>query len=128
MDIVDTTFLIDILRNNKNVQNVLNSKRILLTTQINMYEVIRGLFLRPISETKRAKALELFDAIRVLPLDENAVSKAAELSAGLMQKGMTVADCDCLTAGIALSKGISTIITNNKKHFERMPGITVKTY
>jgi len=35
---------------------------------------------------------------------------------------------DTITAGIILSKGINTIITKNKDHFERIDGIGVEGY
>ncbi len=45
-----------------------------------------------------------------------------------MRQGAILEDCDCLTAGISLSKGVKTIVTRNEKHFKRMKGISVETY
>ena len=128
MKILDTTFLIDILRGNKETEHVLGAKEYLFTTQINMYEVIRGLFLKKISSIKFLQTLELFETIKVLPLDDNAIVKSAEISAGLIQRGEMVADCDCLIAGTALSKGVATIVTRNDKDFRRIHGLVVETY
>jgi len=128
MKVLDTTFLIDLLRGDKNTLKIVNGKEILLTTQINMYEVIRELFLQSISSSKRLQALELFENIRVLPLDNSAVIKSAEISAELIKKGQLISDCDCLTAGMAQSKGINRIVTKNIKHFRRIKGIKTENY
>ena len=67
----------------------------------------------------------LFENIRVLQFDEQAVVKSAQISSDLINKGMKVPDSDCIIAGIALNKGISIIVTRNVKHFERMKAIIV---
>lgn len=128
MKVLDTTFLIDLLRGKMETLKIASSKEPLLTTQINMYEVIRGLFLKKITSQKFLDVIEVFENIKVLSLDDNAVMKSAEISSGLIKKGMYVSDCDCLTAGIALSKSVHTIVTKNAKHFERMEGVKVETY
>jgi len=128
MKVLDTTFLIDLLRGDKNTLKIANSKDILLTTQINMYDVVRGLFLQSVSPSKMMRALELFENIRVLPLDDSAVIKSAEISARLAKKGQIISDCDCLTAGIALSNGVRKIVTRNIKHFRRIKDVDVEKY
>ncbi|MBI2107750.1 type II toxin-antitoxin system VapC family toxin [Candidatus Woesearchaeota archaeon] len=128
MKVVDSTFLIDLLRGRKEVLKVIDSKEPLLTTQINMYEVIRGLFLKDTPSSKLIQAIEMLENIKILPLDDNSIIKSAEISSDLIKKGSIISDCDCLTAGIALSKGVNRIITRNAKHFERIKGIKVENY
>jgi tRNA(fMet)-specific endonuclease VapC len=128
MKVLDTTFLIDFMRGSEKTLKIAKSKEILLTTQINMYEVIRGLFLQNISSSKIMEVLEFFENIRVLPLDDAAIIKSAEISAELIKKGKIISDCDCMTAGISQSKGINTIVTNNIKHFQRIKGIKTEKY
>ena len=70
----------------------------------------------------------MFENITVLHLDDNSIIKSAEICAELIKKGEIIEDCDCLTAGIALSSGIKTIVTRNEKHFKRIKGIYVETY
>lgn len=72
--------------------------------------------------------MEMFESIRVLPLNDQGILKSAEISAHLIKNGMVVEDTDCLIAGIALSHNIKTIVTKNNKHFLRMKGIEVETY
>ena len=128
MILLDSTFLIDVLRGRPETEKILNSSETLLTTQINMYEIITGIFLQKQTANQFSRVKDFFDQIVVLSLDDDAVLKAGELNATLIKKGEIIGDCDCLIAGIALSKNISTIITKNKKHFEKIEGINVISY
>lgn len=128
MKVLDTTFLIDFLGGDKATVKIAESKELLLTTQVNMYEIIRGVFLgdNPSSDLLRAK--EVFENIRVLQLDDNGIIKSAEIFADLVKKGKMISDFDCITAGIALSKGATTIVTKNIDHFKRIKGLIVESY
>lgn len=128
MKILDTTFLIDLTRGSPNSLKVLKKDEILLTTQINMYELIKGFYLKNASSKKILEIRELFENIRVLPLDDNSIIKSANIYAELSRNGVEISNSDCLIAGIALSNNVTTIITRNKKHFERIKGIKVETY
>tara|TARA_Y100000310_G_C20633158_1_gene789708 strand:+ start:223 stop:606 length:384 start_codon:yes stop_codon:yes gene_type:complete len=127
MKVLDTSFLIDLVNGKKETKNVSNLPN-LLTTQINMYEFIRGFFLKRGNSIKYSQVMELFDNIRVLPLNDQGILKSAEISASLIKNGMVIEDTDCLTAGIALSHNANTIVTKNKKHFSRIKDIKVETY
>ncbi len=128
MKVLDTTFLVDVFRGKQEAIRIAKSKEVLLTTQINLYEIIQGLFLKNVSSTKFFEVQLLFENIHVLPLDDAGIIKAAEISSILTKKGIAVDDSDCLIAGIALSKGVSTIVTKNVTHFNRMKGIKVEQY
>ena len=127
MKVLDTTFLVDLVNGKKETKKISNLPN-LLTTQINMYEIIRGFFLKKIPLNKYLRIMEMFENIRVLPLNDHGILKSAEISASLINNGMVIEDADCLVAGIALSHGIKTIVTKNKKHFSRIKGIKVQTY
>lgn len=127
MKLLDTTFLIDLVNGVKETERYLQ-EQLLFTTQINMFEFIRGLYLRKISKNKYWEIMELFDLIRVFPLDDAGIIKSAEISATLYHKGTPIDDGDCLTAGIALSRGVTTIVTRNTNHFKRIKGLVVESY
>ncbi len=128
MKIIDSTVLIDILRGEQEAIEFIQNQEGLFTTQINMYEIIQGLLLQNITTRKMREAEELFEFIRVLPLDDAGTIKSAEICANLTKKGMMIGDIDCLIAGIAKRNNIFTIVTKNKKHFERIDGIKVEVY
>ena len=128
MKLLDSTFLIDLLRGKKDTLRIINGKESLVTTQINMYEIIKGLFLKNITSSRFAEVMEIFGNISVLPLDDRAVIKSAETYSELTKKGAEAHNFDCMTAGIALSNGIKVIVTKNVKHFKRIGGIKVEPY
>ena len=128
MILLDSTFLIDLIRGKKETLKIINSKESLLTTQINMYEVIKGLFLKNITSSKFVEIIEMFNNIKVLPLDDSAVIKSAEIYADLTKKGIEIHNFDCIIAGTALSKGINTIVTKNADHFKRIKELKIEAY
>jgi len=130
MKVLDTTFLIDLIRGKPETKEYLMSvsPTIFFTTQINIYEVAVGMFMRKMSPSKFLQVQELFENIRVLSLDDKGIIKSAEICADLLKRGQVIEDGDCLTAGIALSKGVAAIVTRNTEHFRRIKGIKVETY
>jgi len=127
MKVLDSTVLIDLLRGKEEVKKIIEKDQY-LTTQINIYEVISGLFAKKVTSSKILQAQELFENIRVLPLNDSSTVMAASINGDLISRGEIIEDCDCLTAGIALSHNINIIVTKNKKHFSRIKGIEVETY
>ena len=128
MKVLDTTFLVDLLRaKNENAQRIVDTEPILLTTQINVYEILSRAFYSG-SAVELHRARELFENIRILPLDDTAIFEAAKIRAYLVKSGEIIEDTDCLIAGCALSKGVDTIITKNIKHFKKIKRLKVETY
>ncbi len=128
MKVLDTTFLIDLLRaKSEKVKLMSDSETVLVTTQINVYEIVSGALYSG-SQLELARARSLFENIRILPIDDEAITYAAKIRANLLKSGEIIEDTDCLIAGCALSKGIDTIITKNIKHFKRIKELKVETY
>ena len=119
MKLVDSTFLIDLFKAKPSTLSRKKEEDILVTSQINMYELLVGVF-HERNADKILKAREFFENMRVLPVTEAGILRSAQIAAELMRVGLMVDDADCLTAGIALSHGITTIITRNVKHFNRI--------
>ena len=51
----------------------------------------------------------------------------ANIKAALQRQGMPVGDLDMMIAGHARSLGF-TVVTNNRKHFDRIEGLTVEDW
>ena len=128
MKIADTTFLIDLLRGKEEVLSIMKGAKQLYTTQINMFELLRGLFLRNISSAKMQEVIEVMAELRVFPLEDSSVVKSAHICSTLIKEGSTIPDADCLIAGIALVNGVKTIITKDSEHFGRIQDIQVESY
>jgi len=133
MILLDTSFIIDLLRERRNAINkaveLINRDK-LATTYLNIYELLLGVYNKKgINHEKELNTLKnLKEKLEILTLDEDSTIKSAKIGGELMLKGQIVGDTDNMIAGIALSNGISTIVTRDKEHFERIKGIKVETY
>lgn len=93
---------------------------------ITRYEILRGLKAKA-ATTQRAAFERLCLASRVLPVTDEVVVKASDVYAHLHRTGALIADADLLIAATALVHGLA-VITNNAKHFSRVPDLTVENW
>ncbi len=129
--LAETSFLIDLLRGKEDAIAFLvkNTTPLFYTTEICVFELVMGAYaLRDNPEKELQKINALFSKIVVLQVDRKAILKAGEIAGTLIKQGKQIEDTDCLIAGIALSNGINDIITANKAHYDRIPGIKVVEY
>jgi tRNA(fMet)-specific endonuclease VapC len=66
--------------------------------------------------------LERLKAVVVVPSDHEVSREYGKLKAKLREAGIVVADNDLWIAACALRHSIP-LISNNRKHFEKMPGL-----
>ncbi len=130
---LDTTFIIDFLRNVPTAVDAAQDfeNEHLMTTEINVYKILVGLYRYENKErmqSEKLKLQELLDRLTVFTLDRVAVDKSARISAELSVKGEGIEPPDVLIAGIMLANGCTNIITRNTDHFKRIRGINVKSY
>ncbi|MBI4148616.1 PIN domain-containing protein [Candidatus Woesearchaeota archaeon] len=129
---VDTTFLIDLLRNDPQAVekgNELDSYPVVYASEASVFEVVTSVFAKA-ENMERAlhDAERLFHQLRVLPVDHASAVYAGRISGLLMRKGLVIDPVDCLIAGSLLAQGCTTIVTRNVKHFNRIPGLNVERY
>jgi len=63
----------------------------------------------------------------VLEVDESVAWQASRLARALGPAGLHIGDNDLWIAGTALNFGLP-LVSNNKKHFGRVPGLDLRTY
>ncbi len=121
---LDSDFLIDLLRNKKEVSEWIKEKEDsaeLSTTIINEYELYCGAY-----NSSRKESIneieEVMKTLNVLPLTREIVKKAGKVTADLAKTGNLIDFRDILIGCIAESNN-NSLKTNNKKHFERIPGL-----
>lgn len=129
---VDTTFLIDLLRGDQAAARKgreLDEEPLVFTTQINVFELYRGVYRLAPAQRQRQLALlhSLMDGFNLLDLSHQASLKAAQISGELMRRGIALDAGDTLIAGILLTNGCDTLVTNDN-HFERIEELTVENY
>jgi predicted nucleic acid-binding protein len=122
MTIADTDVLIDYLAGKGEADAVerLLRRGTLRTTVITRFELLSG--------ARNAKQLgrlvQLLEAIPSLELDDAAADSASEIRRFLEGSGNSIRMADSLIAGIVTSNGC-TLLTRNRRHFERVPGISL---
>jgi tRNA(fMet)-specific endonuclease VapC len=120
MTIADTDVLIDYLAGRGEAEAVERflSRGTLRTTVISRFELLSGA-----KNTKQlARLVQLLGAVPSLELDDAAADAASEIRRGLERAGEPIGMADSLIAGIVVSNG-GTLLTRNRRHFERVPGI-----
>ena len=63
-------------------------------------------------------------SVDVLPLDESICRTFAEERVRLRAAGTLISDFDLLIGATAIRNGL-TLLTNNRRHFERLEGLTI---
>ena len=64
---------------------------------------------------------------QILFLDEKVTEQFGRFKAELRQRGQLIGDIDLLIACIAVNQGLK-VVTNNTRHFERIPGLTLENW
>lgn len=125
---LDTTFLIDIL---KNVPAAVSKARALeasgepkCVTAPAAAEVLIGAHLQ--GGRALARAEELLGSLVLLDFDREAVTEAGRLGALLIERGEEMATPDLLIAAISKRHG-QRLLTRDRA-FARVPGLAVETY
>lgn len=121
--LLDTGVLIAHLRNLPGLKEFLRrlaSKATLLVSAVTVVEIWQGARPAEIEKTRL-----LFDALQVLPLDENLAEQAGRLAGELRRSGLTIGLADAIIAATAL-QARAPIITTNPKHFTPVPGLEVR--
>lgn len=84
------------------------------------------------AEAKRSarlrRAIDSFAKdVSVVPFDQAAADRFAVVAAALARRGKPIGSFDTLVAAHALSLGL-TVVTNNTKHFGRVPRLNVENW
>ena len=84
------------------------------------------------AEARRSRKLHrligtFVEAVEALSFDQSAAGRFGVVAAALARRGEPIGTLDALIAAHALSLGL-TFITNNTRHFARVPGLTIENW
>ena len=127
---LDTTAIVDLFKGVSDIKPILELyKEPKAITDLSYAELLFGLNQKiPQHKTEEKFYDSFFKSTITLSLDKIAIKKAAYIFWSLKRKGQEIGQFDCLIAGIFLANGITKIITRNKKHFDKIPGLQVISY
>jgi len=121
--LLDTGVLIAHLRNLPGVKEFMKrlaSEATLLVSAVTVVEIWQGAKPAEIEKTRL-----LFEALKVIPLDENLAERAGQLAGKLRQSGFTIGLADVVIAATAI-QAEAPIITTNPRHFTPISELVVR--
>ena len=121
--VLDTDVLVSDLRGKTSILKELEGKDP-ATTVVNAFELFHGAYKSEVSSANIAATRGLLESLRLLGLSAKAAERAGEVLAETQNAGQTIEIRDLLIGCIAREDGMS-LLTNNLKHFRRIPGLRV---
>ncbi|PKL53208.1 MAG: PIN domain nuclease [Candidatus Methanoperedenaceae archaeon HGW-Methanoperedenaceae-1] len=125
--VLDSDFLISILRGKGISEITVDMIEDPKTTMINVFELYYGA-IRSIKPDKAiSETNSLLKSIDILDFDRSAAVKAADIHAKLMISGNSLDIQDVLIAGIVISNK-EELVTRNINHFSRIQGLRCRSW
>ena len=122
MTVIDTDFLISILRGKGTSEITVDMVENPKTTTINVFELYYGAKRSTKSEEVLVETNSLLKSMDILGFDRSAALMAADIHAKLMNSGKPLDIQDVLIAGIVMANK-EEILTRNTEHFSRISGL-----
>lgn len=128
--ILDTNFLIDLMRHDLNAVSKLeelNKKGIpQIVTTPTLFELWSGITQSRKPDEEKKKVKEILINQTILNLDKESAEEAGQIDGMLIKQGINIEVVDSLIAGIAKTNN-KKVLTRNIKHFEKT-GIKIESY
>ena len=129
--IADTTFLIDLMRDDKSAvekETMLEEDGIsVYLTTVSVFEHYVGLNFSSKRIHENRKIERILGNLQILPLDLDSAKEAGEIYAYKKRGGLTIDPEDAMIAGICRACG-EPILTRNVNHFSGIEGVALETY
>lgn len=128
MKVLDSDVCIEILRGRSAViDRRARETDDVATTWITASELFFGAAKSAKPETNAALVVQFLGTLPVLGPDLASAQLFGEVKAKLSAAGTLVADADLFIGSIAIGRG-ATLVTGNRKHYERIPGLVVEDW
>jgi len=125
--ILDSDHCVAILRGQLNLADHVSPAEELAVTAISVGELSHGAHKSTRASDNLARLDVLLAAVTLLPFDERTARRFGALKAQLERAGKPVNDLDLQIASIALENN-APLITHNRQHFERIPGLVIEDW
>ena len=96
-------------------------------SSVSVSELLYGVARSSQVERNQAALDKFLMPLEILAYDENAARHYGAIRAFLESKGMPIGPMDLMIAAHALSQGL-TVVTNNVREFQRVPGLKVEDW
>ena len=126
MYLLDTDWAIDLLKGKRVPTGITSSlmERRVSISRITVAELYDGAFFTPNPDAALAQVRSFLTAYRILEITDGIAATFGELRSSLRRRGALIQDFDLLIATTALYHDL-TLLTFNRRHFERVPGLRI---
>ncbi|MDG6991455.1 MAG: type II toxin-antitoxin system VapC family toxin [Nitrososphaerota archaeon] len=122
---LDTDVLIEHLRDKGGgLVGALEERAELATTVVNAFELYHGAYRSKQTAKNLSAVKNLLSALTLLGMDDVSAERSGEALANLEREGKPIDPRDLFVGCAAVRNGYA-LMTNNRKHFERVPGLRV---
>jgi tRNA(fMet)-specific endonuclease VapC len=109
------------------LQELWDRRESVTTTPINAAELFKGAYRVSDSEREVRRVKGILAVARIVDLPVEACERYGKLVGNLQSKGDAIGDLDTLIASIAITHN-QALLTRNKSHFEKIPGLILESY
>ncbi|MFZ2411351.1 MAG: type II toxin-antitoxin system VapC family toxin [Candidatus Methanoperedens sp.] len=124
---IDTSIVVDIERGKEETAGLLDrlieKNNSILISSVVASEIFTGTYLREDYKKATKKAKELFTCFQIVPLDIEIAEIIGKLNAYLIANGLPIEYQDVAIAATFIREKGDWLLTGNKKHFDRIPGV-----
>jgi len=126
--VLDSDHCVALLRGRLDLrQRQISPDEILAVTSISVGELTHGAYKSARSAENLARLDVLLATLIILPFAEGAARRFGLLKADLERIGLRLSDLDLQIASISLDQE-ATLVTHNRRHFERIPNLTIEDW
>ena len=131
MALMDTTFLLDLMRGRERAVDLLerieDEGAAIAIATTTLAEFTRGLQTTSLPAAEKRRVADVVRGRPILPFDAPAAERAGELDAALWARGEAIDPEDAAVAGIALARD-EVLLTRRAREFGRVDGLRLRTY
>ena len=127
MKILDSDHWIALLRRRLDLREHASPGEELAMAAVSVGELAHGAYKSERAAENLARLDVLLAAITILPYDEGAARRFGLLKAELERAGTPLSDLDLQIASVALQYN-APLVTHNRRHFERVPGLMIEDW
>lgn len=128
---LDTTFIIDLLKNNRKAvavrEKLEKSSESITIASPTIIELIRGLKSVHTKEDEKEKIDKFIVSVTTLSLDKESAILAGNIENDLVKKGEIIDLEDIMIAAISITNN-EKLLTRNEKHFKKIKNLEIETY
>jgi len=125
VSLLDTDILVDFFQGRSDVVRIVNGltdRGDAAISAVTLGEVLEGILFGRDPSSAEDRFGQWLQVVTVLPVDEAVARHFAQIRGDLRRVGMLIPDADLLIAATALHHDL-TLVTRNRRHFARVPGI-----